>query len=37
MNNVIDFTGNGGANLALRNRDYNGADFDVVPLPLYVY
>ena len=37
MNNVIDFTGNGGANLALRNRDYNGADFGVVPLPLYVY
>ncbi len=37
MNNVIDFNGNGGANLALRNRDYNGADFAIKPLPLYVY
>jgi len=37
MNNVIDFNSNGGANLALRNRDYNGADFAIQPLPLYVY
>jgi hypothetical protein len=37
MNNVIDFNGNGGANLALRNRGYNGADFAIQPLPLYVY
>ena len=35
--NVIDFNSNGGANLALRNRDYNGADFAIKPLPLYVY
>ena len=37
MNNVIDFNSNGGANLALRNRGYNGADFTIKPLPLYVY
>ena len=36
--NVIDFNSdNGGANLALRNRGYNGADFAIKPLPLYVY
>ena len=37
MNNVIDFNGNGNANLALRNRDYNGADFGIKYLPMYVY
>ena len=37
MNNVIDFNSNGNDNLALRNKDYNGADFDVMPLSLYVY
>ena len=35
--NVIDFNSNSGANLALRNRGYNGADFAIKPLPLYVY
>jgi hypothetical protein len=39
MNNVIDFntTEQQGANLALRNRDYNGADFGVGYKPLYIY
>jgi hypothetical protein len=37
MNNVIDFNGIGNANLALRNRDYNGADFGIKYLPMYVY
>ena len=37
--NIINFntTEQAGANLALRNRDYNGADFDVGYKPMYIY
>ena len=39
MNNILDFgtTTQQDANLALRTRDYNGADFGVGYKPLYIY